>query len=169
MPTKPQCHLKPLDIIISWFLHSLLCRLVFFSISILFFFSLTASATSSFHRHVSLCLHAPFDNPHLTCADLIIIFLICSQSSLHQGISTLLSLPYQSIKLLFQAATMLWPCFDILHVSSIHTFSVQTGLCCVLAGFPRLLFAHLLDFLVQNEDNTGRCINNPDGLPLHPD
>jgi len=22
---------------------------------------------------------------------------------------------------------------------------------------------------VQNEDNTGRCTNNPDGLPLHPD
>jgi len=24
---------------------------------------------------------------------------------------------------------------------------------------------HLLDFLVQNEDNTGRCTNNPYGLP----
>jgi len=30
-------------------------------------------------------------------------------------------------------------------------------------------FCHLLDFLVQNEDNTGRCTNNPDGLPPHPD
>jgi len=28
---------------------------------------------------------------------------------------------------------------------------------------------HLLDFLVQNENNTGRCTNNPDGLPPHPD
>jgi len=30
-------------------------------------------------------------------------------------------------------------------------------------------FRRLLDFLVQNEDNTGRCTNNPDGLPTHPD
>jgi len=30
-------------------------------------------------------------------------------------------------------------------------------------------FCHLLDFLVQNEDNTGRHINNPDGLPPHQD
>jgi len=28
---------------------------------------------------------------------------------------------------------------------------------------------YLLDFLVQNEDNTGRHTNNPDGLPPHPD
>jgi len=27
----------------------------------------------------------------------------------------------------------------------------------------------LLDFLVQNEDNTGRYINNADGLPPDPD
>jgi len=30
-------------------------------------------------------------------------------------------------------------------------------------------FHHLLDFLEQNEDNTGRCTNNLDGLPPHPD
>jgi len=30
-------------------------------------------------------------------------------------------------------------------------------------------FCHLLDFLVQNEDNTGRHTNNLDGLPPHPD
>jgi len=30
-------------------------------------------------------------------------------------------------------------------------------------------FRHLLDFLVQNEDNTDRHTNNPNGLPLHPD
>ena len=34
---------------------------------------------------------------------------------------------------------------------------------------PEGTFCHLLDFLVQNEDNTGRCTNNPDGLPPHPD
>jgi len=53
---------------------------------------LTASATSSFHHHVSLCLHGPFDNLHVTCAVSIIIFFICCQCSihLHQGISTLL-------------------------------------------------------------------------------
>ena len=34
---------------------------------------------------------------------------------------------------------------------------------------PEGTFRHLLDFLVQNEDNTGRCTNNLDGLPPHPD
>ena len=33
---------------------------------------------------------------------------------------------------------------------------------------PEGTFHHLLDFLVQNEDNTGRCTNNPDGLPPCP-
>jgi len=30
---------------------------------------------------------------------------------------------------------------------------------------PESTFCHLLDFLVQNEDNTGRHTNSPDGLP----
>jgi len=30
-------------------------------------------------------------------------------------------------------------------------------------------FCHLLDFLVKNQDNTGRHTNSPDGLPPHPD
>ena len=34
---------------------------------------------------------------------------------------------------------------------------------------PEGTFRHLLDFLEQNEDNTGRCTNNPDGLPPYPD
>jgi len=34
---------------------------------------------------------------------------------------------------------------------------------------PEGTFCHHLDFLVQNEDNTGRCTNNLDGLPPHPD
>jgi len=34
---------------------------------------------------------------------------------------------------------------------------------------PEGIFCHLLDFLVKNEDNTGRRTNNPDGLPPHPD
>jgi len=34
---------------------------------------------------------------------------------------------------------------------------------------PEGTFRHLLDFLVQNEDNTGRCTNNLDGLPPDPD
>ena len=33
---------------------------------------------------------------------------------------------------------------------------------------PEGTFRHLLDFLVQNEDNTGRPTNNPDGLPPPP-
>jgi len=34
---------------------------------------------------------------------------------------------------------------------------------------PEGTFCHLLDFLEQNEDNTGIHTNNPDGLPPHPD
>ena len=34
---------------------------------------------------------------------------------------------------------------------------------------PEGTFHNLLDFLVQNEDNTGRDTNNPDGLPPYPD
>jgi len=34
---------------------------------------------------------------------------------------------------------------------------------------PEGTFCHLQDFLVQNEDNTGRRANNLDGLPPHPD
>ena len=34
---------------------------------------------------------------------------------------------------------------------------------------PEGTFRHLLDFLEQNEDNTGRCTNHLDGLPPHPD
>ena len=48
--------------------------LVLFPISILFLFSLTASATSSFHHHVALCLHGPFDSLHVNCAVYFIIF-----------------------------------------------------------------------------------------------
>ena len=34
---------------------------------------------------------------------------------------------------------------------------------------PEGTFRNLLDFLAQNEHNTGRCTNNLDGLPPHPD
>jgi len=34
---------------------------------------------------------------------------------------------------------------------------------------PEGKFCHLLGFLEQNEDNTGRCTDNLDGLPLHRD
>ena len=56
----------------------------FFPVSIVFLlFPYTASATSSFHHHVSLCLHGPFDNPHVACAVYIIIhvFFTCCQCS----------------------------------------------------------------------------------------
>jgi len=55
--------------------------LSFFQFPCFFFFFLTALATSSFHHHVSLCLHGPFDNPHVTCDVSIIIFFICCQCS----------------------------------------------------------------------------------------
>jgi len=68
------------------------------STAFLFFFSLTVSATSSFHHHVSLLwLHKPVDDPRMTCA------VCCFHHYIfHQGISTLLPLPY------------LWPCFSVL-------------------------------------------------------
>jgi len=58
------------------------------------FFSLIASATSSFHHHVSLCLQGPFDIPHMRCAVSIIIFFILCQCSFtsrcfHSSCSTL--------------------------------------------------------------------------------
>ena len=34
---------------------------------------------------------------------------------------------------------------------------------------PEGTFRHLLDFLEQNEGNTGRRTNNLDGLSTHPD
>jgi len=34
-----------------------------------------------------------------------------------------------------------------------------------VSQLPEGTFRHLLDFLMQNEDNTGRCTNNPDGVP----
>jgi len=54
----------------------------------------------------------------------------------------------------------------------IHTQPFYSSLDRVWDNLGKLLpegtFRHLLDFLVQNEDNTGRCTNNPDGLPPHP-
>jgi len=84
------------------------------------FFSLTASATSSFRHHVSLCLHGPFDNPHVICAVSIIIFFIFCQCSFtlryFHSASTILSL------------TMLWYfCTSFLPWASIHAFLVQTS------------------------------------------
>jgi len=34
---------------------------------------------------------------------------------------------------------------------------------------PEGTFCHLREILVQNEDNTGRCTKNLEGLPPHPD
>jgi len=53
-----------------------------------------------------------------------------------------------------------------------HTTILQlSGLCPDNPGeqVAEGTFCHLLDFLVQNEDNTGRDTNNLDGLPPHPD
>jgi len=49
-----------------------------------------------------------------------------------------------------------------------HTHNHFTALW-TLSGTTRMSWYHLLDFLVQNEDNTGRRTNNLDGLPPHPD
>ena len=53
----------------------LLLRLCWVSVFhfLYYVFSLTASATSSFHHHVSLCLQGPFDIPRMCCAVSIII------------------------------------------------------------------------------------------------
>jgi len=45
------------------------------------FFALTASATSSFHHHVSLCLQGPFHIHHICCGVSIIIFFILCKCS----------------------------------------------------------------------------------------
>ena len=45
------------------------------------FFCLTASAISSLHQHVSLCLHGPFDIAPMCCAVSMIIFFIFCQCS----------------------------------------------------------------------------------------
>jgi len=51
----------------------------------IFFISLTASATSSFHHHVSLCLRGLFVIPHSSWAVSIIIPFICCQWSFTPG------------------------------------------------------------------------------------
>ena len=45
------------------------------------FFILWQINSLSFHLHVSLCLHRPMDNTHMSCAVSIIIFFICCQCS----------------------------------------------------------------------------------------
>ena len=51
------------------------------------------------------------------------------------------------------------------------TILLLSGLCLDNPGepAPEGTYCHLLDFLVQNEDNASRCTNNLDGLPPHPD
>jgi len=84
-----------------------------------FFFCLTASATSSFHHHVSLCLHWPFHNPCLTCAVSIIIFFICCQclltSMYFHSASAILSL------------TMLWYSSHAFSSLSFHTCTLGSN------------------------------------------
>ena len=65
------------------FLYSILASFVlsFFHFQYFIFLFLTASATSSFHHHVSLCLGGPFVIPHMSCAVSIIIPFICYQWS----------------------------------------------------------------------------------------
>ena len=63
------------------FLYSVLASSVFsfFHFPYFIFLFLTASATSSFHHHVSLCLGGPFVISHKSCAASIIIRFICCQ------------------------------------------------------------------------------------------
>jgi len=105
---------------ITLFLYSFHASVIFFPISMLFCFSLTASGTSSFCHHVFLCLHGPFDSPHVWPVLFPLYFSCVTSVHLHQGISTLLSLRY------------LWPCFGMLHMSlplwvSIHALLVETS------------------------------------------
>ena len=69
----------------------------FFQFPYFIFFSLTASATSSFHHHVSLCLQGPFDNPHMICAVSIIIFFIYCQCSFTSKYFHSVPLPLPSV------------------------------------------------------------------------
>jgi len=54
--------------------------------------------------------------------------------------------------------------FSLVNLYATCTTSHTTG-----EPVPEGTFRHLLAFLEQNEDNTGRRTNNPDGLPPHPD
>jgi len=92
-----------------------------------FFFSLTASAISSFHHHVSLCLHAPFDNPHVTCTVSIIIFFICWPMFIYIS-AFLLCFRYH----IFDHALVFFTCFSSL---SFHT-------CTLGSNFLRRLFLY---------------------------
>jgi len=61
--------------------------------------------------------------------------------------------------------------FHFIWLSRTHTFYSSLDFVWDNPGelVPEGTFRHFLDFLVQNEDNTGRHTNNPDGLPPHPD
>jgi len=72
------------------------------------------------------CLHGPFDNPHLTCA--------VASVHLHQGVSTVLLLPY------------LWPCFGILQVFSFLSFHTRT----LFSNFLHYLFVVLNRMSIAN-------------------
>jgi len=65
------------------------------------------------------------------------------------------------------------PCHGVASKMSTHTQPFYSCLDFIWDNPGELIaegtFCHLLDFLVQNEDNTGRHTNNPDGLLAHPD
>jgi len=74
-----------------------------------------------------------------------------------------------------QSAFKVFLCFYLFPHTHTHTHTqpFYSSLDFVLDNpgqlIPEATFCHLLDFLVQNEDNKGRHTNSPDGLPPHPD
>jgi len=103
------------------------------------FFSLTASATSSFHHHVSSCLQGPFDIPHMCCAVSIIMFFILCQcsftSACFHSSSSALSL------------TMLLCSSQVSSSLSFHTRTLGSNfLCCLFVVLNRMSITSSLCF-----------------------
>jgi len=112
----------------------------FFQFPYFFFFSLTASPTSSFHCYVSLWLHGRFDNLHVTYAVSIIIFFICCQCSF-----TSRYFDYASTTL---SLTVLW--------YSSHFFSpLRFHTCTLGSNFLRHLFVVLNRMPITNNSCFG--------------
>ena len=78
------------------FLYSIVASFVFsfFHFPYFIFFSLTASATSSFHHHVSLCLRGPFVIPHYVLSRFHHYTFHLLPVIIYTDLSILLPLPY---------------------------------------------------------------------------
>jgi len=122
----------------------------FFQFPYFSFFSLTTLATSSFHHHVYLWLHAPFDNPrdlccfhHYTCIfHLLPVFIYVK------------IFPFCFHYLIFDHALVFFTCLFLLELPYTHSwFRLLTpSFCCIK---PHVLW---YTFFISNDlDITNLC------------